>query len=102
MINRGDRREAIFLDEIDRKEFLRALGEACQKTGWEVHAYCLLSNHFHLVVETPQPNLVDGMKWFHPKEQRRRLDDREALESVRRGWWLGSKEFRQELLGEDA
>jgi putative transposase len=64
VINRGDRREAIFLDEIDRKEFLRALGEACQKTGWEVHAYCLLSNHFHLVVETPQPNLVVGMKWL--------------------------------------
>jgi REP element-mobilizing transposase RayT len=64
VINRGDRREAIFLDESDREEFLRALGEACQKTGWEVHAYCLLSNHFHFVVETPQPNLVVGMKWL--------------------------------------
>jgi Transposase IS200 like len=38
--------------------------EACQKTAWEVHAYCLMSNHFHLVVETPLGNLVDGMKWF--------------------------------------
>jgi REP element-mobilizing transposase RayT len=36
----------------------------CALTGWQVHAFCLLPNHFHLVVETPQPNLVAGMKWF--------------------------------------
>jgi REP element-mobilizing transposase RayT len=63
-MNRGDRREAIFGDDHDRVRFLDTLGEACQKTGWQVHAYCLMSNHFHLVVETPQPNLVAGMKWF--------------------------------------
>src|SRR5207245_6726424 len=40
------------------------LGEACAKSGWHVHAYVLMPNHFHLVVETPQPNLVAGMKWF--------------------------------------
>jgi REP element-mobilizing transposase RayT len=34
------------------------------KTGWQVHAYCLMTNHFHLVVHTPQPNLVAGMKWL--------------------------------------
>jgi REP-associated tyrosine transposase len=39
-------------------------GEACVKTGWQAHAYCLMPNHFHLVLETPQPNLVAGMKWF--------------------------------------
>lgn len=48
----------------DRQRFLETLTEACQKTGWQVHAFCLMSNHFHLVVETPQPNLVAGMKWF--------------------------------------
>ena len=48
----------------DRLEFLRTLGQACQKTGWQVHAYCLMSNHFHLVMETPQPNLAVGMKWL--------------------------------------
>jgi REP element-mobilizing transposase RayT len=64
VLNRGDRREAIFHDDADRQRFHRALGEACDKTGWQVHAYCLLPNHFHLVVETPQPNLVAGMKWF--------------------------------------
>ena len=64
VMNRGDRREPIFADDDDRRRFLAALGEACQKTGWQVHAYCLMSNHFHMVVETPQPNLVAGMKWF--------------------------------------
>ena len=64
VMNRGDRREAIFLDDEDRRRFIAALGEACDKTGWRVHALCLMDNHFHLVVETPQPNLVAGMKWF--------------------------------------
>lgn len=32
--------------------------------GWQLHAWCLMPNHFHLVVETPQPNLFDGMKWL--------------------------------------
>jgi len=64
VMNRGDQREAIFRDDEDRQKFLATLGEACQKTEWQVHAYCLMSNHFHLVVETPQPNLVAGMKWL--------------------------------------
>src|SRR5246127_3215875 len=64
LMNRGDRREAIFADDQDRRCFLQTLGQACQKTGWQVHAYCLMSNHFHLVVETPQPNLVAGMQWL--------------------------------------
>jgi REP element-mobilizing transposase RayT len=64
VLNRGDRREAIFRDDRDRELFLETLGEACRKTGWVVQAWCLMSNHFHLVVETPQANLVAGMKWF--------------------------------------
>jgi REP element-mobilizing transposase RayT len=63
-MNRGDRRELIFQDDTDRKLFLQTLGEACQKTGWHIHAWCLMPNHFHLVIETPQPNLVAGMKWL--------------------------------------
>jgi putative transposase len=64
VMSRGDRREAIFHDDADRLEFVRTLGQACLKTGWQVHAYCLMSNHFHLVLETPQPNLTLGMKWL--------------------------------------
>ncbi|MEP6663627.1 MAG: transposase [Verrucomicrobiota bacterium] len=64
VMNRGDRREPIFRDDEDRERFLSTLGEACAKTGWQVHALCLMSNHFHLVLETPGGNLVSGMKWF--------------------------------------
>jgi len=64
VMNRGDRREEIFRDNEDRQRFLATLGETCAKTGWQVHALCLMPNHFHLVVETPQPNLVAGMRWF--------------------------------------
>jgi putative transposase len=64
VINRGDRREPIFKDDTDRKRFLDTLAETCAKTGWQVHALCLMANHFHLVIETPQANLVAGMKWF--------------------------------------
>jgi putative transposase len=64
VMNRGDQREDIFKDDQDRQKFLSTLGEACVKTEWQVHAYCLMRNHFHLVLETPQPNLVFGMKWL--------------------------------------
>ena len=64
VMSRGDRRENIYLDDVDRQDFLKTLAEACQKTDWQVHAYCLMRNHFHLVVETPNANLVDGMHWL--------------------------------------
>jgi REP element-mobilizing transposase RayT len=64
VMNRGDRREPIFRDDEDRKLLLSTLGECCGKTDWQVHAWCLMVNHFHLVVETPRANLVAGMKWF--------------------------------------
>ena len=57
LMSRGDRREDIFLDKADRERFLEFLEKACAKTGWQVHAYCLMSNHWHAVVETPQPNI---------------------------------------------
>ncbi len=59
---RGNRREAIFLDTEDAKQFVKALGEVCAMTGWRVHAWVLLSNHYHLMIETPEANLVAGMK----------------------------------------
>jgi REP element-mobilizing transposase RayT len=63
-MNRGDRREPIFQDDLDRRRFVETLAETCAKTSWQVHAYCLMANHFHLVLETPLANLVAGMKWF--------------------------------------
>src|SRR6058998_3148664 len=64
VMNRGDRREPIFKDDADRARFLETLGQCCTKTEWQVHAWCLMNNHFHLVIQTPKANLVAGMKWF--------------------------------------
>src|SRR5438445_2027120 len=64
VMSRGDRREKIFLDDVDRHDFIKTLAEACQKTGWQVHAFCLMTNHYHVVLQTPEPNLVAGMAWL--------------------------------------
>ncbi len=64
VLSRGDRREAIVRDDADRKLFLEILERTCGRTGWQIHAYCLMTNHFHLVVETPRSNLSTGMQWL--------------------------------------
>ena len=64
VLDRGDRRESIFREGRDREAFLTALGEVCRRTGWWVHAYVLMGNHYHLLIETPHANLVAGMRWF--------------------------------------
>ena len=60
VLNRGNYRADIFRSAKTKAAFLACLGEACAKTGWRVHAWCLMSNHYHLAVETPRANLVDG------------------------------------------
>jgi REP element-mobilizing transposase RayT len=64
VMNRGDRREPIFQDDADRKRFVVTLGEACARTDWQVHAYCLMNNHFHLVVGTPNANFETHPEFF--------------------------------------
>ena len=100
VMSRGDRREDIYLDDVDRQDFLKTLAEACQKAGWEVHAYCLMRNHYHLVLETPNANLVAGMAWLQSTYTIRlnQVTDPEALKVFRRGWCLGSKEFKNQML----
>ena len=63
-MNRGDHSEAVFRDAHDPELFLATLAEACAKTDWQVHSFCLMTNHFHLVIETPRAILVPGMKWL--------------------------------------
>jgi len=59
---RGDRREAIVRDDADRATFVRTLAEASERSGFRVHAFALMSNHYHLLLETPQANVPrDGM-----------------------------------------
>ena len=61
---RGDHREAIFKGDEDRLVFLEALGQVCERTGWRIHSYVLMPNHYHVLLETPNAVLVDGMRWF--------------------------------------
>jgi putative transposase len=61
---RGNQENKVFLDDQDRRTFLATISEACEKTGWNIHAYVLMSNHYHLLLQTPEPNLVAGMKWL--------------------------------------
>jgi putative transposase len=68
---RGNRRERIFSDNTDRRFFVQTLAEACQRTGWRMHAWVLMRNHYHLMLETPEANLVEGMKWLQNTYTRR-------------------------------
>jgi REP element-mobilizing transposase RayT len=60
--SRGNARENCFRDETDKLIFLKILGRAIDRHGWLCVAYCLMDNHYHLVIETPQPNLSIGMR----------------------------------------
>jgi REP element-mobilizing transposase RayT len=61
---RGDRQEPIFRNSRDHEIFLDTLGEVVERMGWRLHAFVLMGNHYHLLIETPKANLVDGMHWF--------------------------------------
>jgi putative transposase len=64
VMNRGNRREDIFLSDKDRKVFLDGLVDSCATYSIKLIAYVLLSNHFHLIVHTPQANLSEFMRHF--------------------------------------
>ncbi len=59
---RGNQRQEIFLDDTDRLNWLTLLAKTCERFNWICYAYCLMSNHYHLVLETPDGNLSKGMR----------------------------------------
>ena len=77
---RDNQGQAIYADDLDRQAWLQTLGQACEKTGWRVHAYVLMGNHHHLLVETPEANLVAGMKWLQATKG---LAEKQVL-----AWWV--------------
>ena len=76
--SRGNARESIFLDNGDRARFLEILGNVVDRFGWICHAYCLMTNHYHLLIETPDADLSRGMhllngvytQWFNHRYDR--------------------------------
>jgi REP element-mobilizing transposase RayT len=61
---RGNRRQDVFLDDDDRRWFLRLFEAAVTRYRWKCHAYCLMGNHVHLLVELTEENLSEGMQWL--------------------------------------
>jgi len=64
VINRGNYTDWIFKTEGARRSFLECLKLCCEAQGWELRSWCLMSNHYHLLIHTPEPNLVEGMRWL--------------------------------------
>ncbi len=60
--SRGNRQEAIYESDEDREEFLLLLADVCKTHNWQCYAYCLMDNHYHLLIETPDANLAKGMR----------------------------------------
>ncbi|WP_133129037.1 transposase [Legionella nagasakiensis] len=63
--SRGDRKENIYLSDKDKQNFLTLLDKVCERHSWYCHAYCLMSNHYHLLLETPNANLSKGMQYLN-------------------------------------
>jgi len=76
---RGNRLQEIFVDDEDRETFLRTLGEMCQRSGLQIYAWVLMGNHYHLALQTPQGNLVEGIGWLQNTYTRR-------FNTRHRGW----------------
>jgi len=76
--SRGNAREEIFLNDNDRTQFLGILSDGVTRYSWICHAYCLMSNHYHLLIETPNAGLSRGMQllngvytqWFNHRHKR--------------------------------
>jgi putative transposase len=60
--SRGDRREEIYQDDDDREAWLAILAQCCERFNWRIHAWCQMSNHYHLIIETVEGNLSAGMR----------------------------------------
>ena len=98
VVARGNARGAIFRDDADRREYLRLLERVAGRTGWVVRAYCLMGNHVHLLIETPRPNLADGMRWFHGHYGRYFNDRHDRVGHVFQGRYKAVRQTTDEQL----
>ena len=73
---RGNARQDIFIHDDDRHDFLELLSRANERYHWLCHAYCLMSNHYHLLIETRQPTLSKGMKYIKNDRRMTEKNDR--------------------------
>jgi len=86
---RGNARQKIFFSDADRQLFIDTLAGVVFRYGWICHAYCLMANHYHLLVETPKPNLSLGMRQLNgiytqvrfPDQSSHRIRSKKATQS---------------------
>jgi REP-associated tyrosine transposase len=81
LTTRGVDRRPIFVDDEDRRFFLRLLARVARVDGFVVHAYCLMTNHVHLLVETPRANLAHGMQRLPPTTRASTTHERDAADT---------------------
>lgn len=93
---RGNDRMLIYRDDRDRELYLTMLALTVTGVGWKCLAYCLMDNHVHLLIETPEPNLGRGMQRLHGKYGREFNDRYDRSGHVFQGRF-GSKPMRSEL-----
>ena len=65
LISRGVRKLPLFYEDRDRERFLWLLEATAERYRWQIHAYCLMTNHFHLLVTTKDPNVSAGMQYLN-------------------------------------
>ena len=93
---RGDRREPIYEDDDDRRSFLDILGTVTGHFNWLCHAWCLMGNHYHLLVETPDGNLAKGMRQLNGVYTQGRIGATGGSVicfrgATRRSWWIKTR-----------
>ena len=98
MVARGNGGWRIFRDDSDYREYLRLLAAAMSRCTWHVLAYCLMTNHVHLVIETPKPNLPSGMQWLHGKYARYFNDRHDSIGHLFQGRYKAVRQQCDEQL----
>jgi len=101
VINRGNSRENIFKSQRDKEKFLHYLGKTAERFSLVIHTYCLMSNHYHLLVETPQPNLSVTMQWLNVSYaayfNRKRRRNGHLFQGRFKAILIDADEYRKEL-----
>src|SRR5659263_143299 len=62
---RGNAQQDIVTSDSERALFIDMLGETVYRSGWTCHSYCLMNNHYHLVIQIEEQNLSEGMQWLN-------------------------------------
>ena len=97
-VARGNRGASIFSDDADNLAYLKLLGRGVERFRWHLLAYCLMRNHVHLVLETPEPNLSAGMQWLHGKYGRYFNDRHDLFGHLFQGRFKGIRQKTDEQL----